>query len=180
MRTPAPETGFEELLRPCYHGAYRFACQLMQNEAEGADLLQDALCHSLERFHTLRQPERFKPWLYRTITNYAHNRRRRAGLFARVELALGLLPQRISRAETAEEEKEAVRKLLDGLPRPQREALVLVELAGETLETLAQVQQVPLGTAKSRLREARRRFLEAWRGLDAPPILDAPIPEVNS
>lgn len=179
MRTD-PAAQFEELLRPCYRGAYRFACQLMQNEAEGADLLQDALCHALERFHTLRQPDRFKPWLYRTLTNYAHNRRRRAGLFARIELALGLLPQRSGRGESAQIEREAVRKLLDGLPRPQREALVLVELAGETLETLAQVQQVPLGTAKSRLREARRKFLEAWHALDTPPILEAPIPEVNS
>lgn len=171
---------FRDLLAPHYAAAFAFACHLAGSRAEGADLLHDALCHALERFDALRDSELFKPWLYRIVANLAHNRRRRARLFGRVQVALGFgLSSAVEGGESSAVEREGVQKVLDLLPRPQREALVLVGIAGETLEMVAEIQGVPLGTAKSRLREARRRFTEAWNDLDAPPILSEPLPEVQ-
>ena len=179
--TPTSAQTFHELLRPHYANAFAFASHLAGSRAEGADLFHDALVHALERFESLRTHDRFKPWLYRIVANLAHNRRRRARLVSQVTTMLGFAAPPSSRSgESLAMEREGVLKVLDTLSRPQREALVLVEIAGETLETVAEIQKVPLGTAKSRLREARRKFSEAWTELDAPPILLSPLPEVNS
>lgn len=50
------------------------------------------------------------------------------------------------------DEREAVREALRSLPDAQREALVLAYWGGLTADEIAQRSQVPLGTAKSRIR----------------------------
>jgi RNA polymerase sigma-70 factor (ECF subfamily) len=59
-------------------------------------------------------------------------------------------------AESAqrEEQRRSVSSLLRGLPDAQREAVVLAYWAGMTADEIARRSQVPLGTAKSRLRLA--------------------------
>ena len=52
------------------------------------------------------------------------------------------------RAATREDVREALRTL----PEPQREALVLAHWGGLTAAEIAEREQVPLGTAKSRIR----------------------------
>jgi len=49
-------------------------------------------------------------------------------------------------------EREAVREALRALPEAQREALVLAYWGGLTADQIAQRSDVPLGTAKSRIR----------------------------
>lgn len=51
--------------------------------------------------------------------------------------------------------RELVRRLLDELPEPQAEALVLHCAAGMTVDELARASGVPLETARSRLRLAK-------------------------
>jgi RNA polymerase sigma-70 factor, ECF subfamily len=48
--------------------------------------------------------------------------------------------------------RETVRDALRRLPEPQREALVLAYWGGLTADQIARHEQVPLGTAKSRIR----------------------------
>src|SRR4051794_4921632 len=48
--------------------------------------------------------------------------------------------------------RESVREALRRLPEPQREALVLAYWGGLTADQIARREQVPLGTAKSRIR----------------------------
>jgi RNA polymerase sigma-70 factor, ECF subfamily len=52
----------------------------------------------------------------------------------------------------------AVRAALDGLPASQREALVLAYWGGLTADEIARHVQVPLGTAKSRIRLGLQRL----------------------
>jgi RNA polymerase sigma-70 factor (ECF subfamily) len=54
--------------------------------------------------------------------------------------------------------RELVRRLLDQLPVPQAEALVLHCVAGLTVEEVAAASSVPVETARSRLRLAKRAF----------------------
>ena len=51
-----------------------------------------------------------------------------------------------------ESESTAVRSALEKLPETQREALVLAYWGGLTADQIARRAQIPLGTAKSRIR----------------------------
>lgn len=57
-------------------------------------------------------------------------------------------------------DREAVREALRGLPEAQREALVLAYWGGLTADQIARRFEVPLGTAKSRIRLGLARLRE--------------------
>ena len=61
------------------------------------------------------------------------------------------------------EEAEAVevRQALDRLPDSQRRALLLAAVAGRTAADIGQIESVPLGTAKARVRKALIRMRDA-------------------
>ncbi len=60
----------------------------------------------------------------------------------------------ITRLEDAERMRAAVR----GLPTPQQRALVLAAYLGRTAEEISRIEQIPLGTAKTRIRAAMLRL----------------------
>jgi len=69
-----------------------------------------------------------------------------------------------SRAAAESEEAALLRAAVEGLPGPQREAVVLRVYAGLTFEQIAEVLGEPLPTVASRYRRALERIREAWRG----------------
>jgi RNA polymerase sigma-70 factor (ECF subfamily) len=60
------------------------------------------------------------------------------------------------------EARTAVRAALERLPIAQREALVLAYWGGMTAEEIARRAQVPLGTAKSRIRLGLARLRDEY------------------
>jgi RNA polymerase sigma factor (sigma-70 family) len=57
-------------------------------------------------------------------------------------------------------EREHVRSALTSLPDEQRRALVLAAYFGRTAGEIAELEAIPLGTAKTRIRMAMRRMRE--------------------
>jgi RNA polymerase sigma-70 factor (ECF subfamily) len=76
----------------------------------------------------------------------------------RVEEAPALAAER-------DEARAAVRSALGRLPSAQREALVLAYWGGMTADEIARRSQVPLGTAKSRIRLGIAKLREECTGL---------------
>jgi RNA polymerase sigma-70 factor (ECF subfamily) len=57
-------------------------------------------------------------------------------------------------------ERERLREAIATLPEDQRRALMLAVYAGRTAREIAQLENVPLGTAKTRIRTAMRKLRE--------------------
>jgi RNA polymerase sigma-70 factor (ECF subfamily) len=57
---------------------------------------------------------------------------------------------------------ETVRRLVEHLPQPFRETLVLREINDLSYQEIAQVAGVPVGTVMSRLARARTMLRSAW------------------
>jgi AcrR family transcriptional regulator len=64
------------------------------------------------------------------------------------------------------QESAAVRDLVDALPAPFREAIVLREFNDMSYREIAEVAGVPLGTVMSRLGRGRALLLAAWQARD--------------
>jgi len=88
----------------------------------------------------------------------------------------GRVDERPAAAAERDDERSQVRDALRRLPAAQREALVLAYWGGLTADQIAQRSQVPLGTAKSRIRLGLAKLREECRDLvdlDAPAALSA-------
>jgi RNA polymerase sigma-70 factor (ECF subfamily) len=72
----------------------------------------------------------------------------------------GRVEDRPEAAAVRSEEGAEVRRALDQLSLPQREALVLAYWGGLTADQIARRSHVPLGTVKSRIRLALTRLSE--------------------
>ncbi len=60
-------------------------------------------------------------------------------------------------------EAQTVRFILNAMPRPFREILVLREIEELSYHQISDITALPIGTVMSRLARARKAFGDAWR-----------------
>ena len=157
---------FLALLQPVYDGLYRFIYALTRNRDKADDLMSETILQAYERFETVRDTQAFFSFML-TIAKRVHKRREwRARLFIfdsdTVEHTFG----GASSPETATD-TELMLDALDRLPAKQREALILFELSGFSIEEICALQGGSLSGVKSRLARGRQK-LAALLGHEEP------------
>ena len=153
-----------ELLGPFHGQAAVTARRLSRNPDDGDDLFQEALLRSFEKLHTLRDEARFRSWFYAVLLSVHRNRSRRhfwrRFLSLETENARGFDPPGVDARDLYEERRGAERasRALAGLPSVQREAVVLFELDGFSIEEIAGLQNSTIAAVKSRLARGREKL----------------------
>jgi RNA polymerase sigma-70 factor (ECF subfamily) len=159
---------FEERLAECGPLAFRVAQGVLRNAADAEDVAQEALLRAYRNFARLREPARFRGWLVRITFRLALDRWRSAKRRERRETEW-LPPEHPATAPTAEElaasrEFQArLERALEELPEKFRSVVLLAGIEGYTLEEVAAMLAIPMGTVKSRLFFARKRLAEKLR-----------------
>jgi DNA-directed RNA polymerase specialized sigma24 family protein len=67
----------------------------------------------------------------------------------------------------AQQDAAAIRRLVEALPSPFREVIVLREMNELSYKEIAAVERVPVGTVMSRLARARAMLRSAWEVAEA-------------
>jgi RNA polymerase sigma-70 factor, ECF subfamily len=173
-RSPRPEAEaatrelFERHLVECGSLAFRVARGVLRNTADAEDVAQEALLRAYRRFRHLREGDRFRAWLVRIAFRLALDRVRSAKRREMRE-AMWARPERTAPLANAEDLAvrsqfaEQLERAVDELPEKLRLVLLLSAMQDHTLEEVASVLGVPLGTVKSRLFLARRKLAEKLR-----------------
>lgn len=150
---------------------YRTALGITHDPEEAADLLQDVFLR-LYRFADRIDPDRpLQPWLYRMTANLAYSRlKRRTRLYKRLrDFAYSLTLESKPAPPKLLEQDEQWRWLeeaLAGVPLHQRIVLVLYYINDLSVGEIADILEIPVGTAKSRLHYGRHA-LKKRLGLNA-------------
>lgn len=161
-------TGDEEALRQLY-ALFRPPLrrylwhQLGGDSAAVEDVLQDTFVAIWRTAGAFRGDAKVATWVYQ-IARYQslHTRRRAARASSQSLLDEDEAEELTNHAPSCEDEvvdRLALAGALSQLSRKHREALELVFLHGFTLEEVALILDVPLGTVKSRVSYARRALL---------------------
>jgi RNA polymerase sigma-70 factor (ECF subfamily) len=155
---------FDALARTVGDRCMAIACRILRDADRAEDAVQAALITAWRELRTLRDPDRFEPWLHRILTNacYAEARRRRRWTAEiRVLPTAGATdPGGILTVNDRDQLERALRRLT----LEQRAVLVFHHYLELSLPEVADRLGVPLGTVKSRLHyavAALRASLEA-------------------
>ena len=159
---------FEERLALCGPLAFRVARGVLRNTADAEDVAQEALLRAYKSFHRLRDHNRFSGWLVRISFRLALDRLRSAKRRERRD-ALWSQPAHLPPPATAEDVAASnqfqghLESALEELPEKLRLVLLLSAMDGYTIEEIAGMLGVPLGTVKSRIFIARKKLAEKLR-----------------
>jgi RNA polymerase sigma factor (sigma-70 family) len=130
---------FERLMRESYRLVYQIAYSVLGNAADAEEVTQDTFLAAYEKIGSLRDPERFRPWVARAGWRLALNRRR-GTTRAMGRHGAWMADRPVSEAPEAEatEREFEVRAQVDLLPEKLKAVVLLIGVdgrAGGTVET---------------------------------------------
>ena len=159
-------SAFDELYRRHKGPLYRFLSRQCRDAAAAEELFQDVWMNLIRARASYTVTARFTTYLYRLAHNRLidYYRRRAPGAllsFDDEDEALEMPAPRQSEPHVAYEARQDASRLLEllaALPDAQREAFVLQQEGGLSIEEIAQATGVAPETAKSRLRYAMAKL----------------------
>ena len=165
-------TRFEAVILPHLDAAYALARWLSRNDAYAADVAQEACLRAFRYFDTYRGGDA-KSWLLRIVrrTCYSWLERNRPAEIVSLE-SWPEIRQELEASgdtETKLQNRSDLRRLdslIEALPAPLREVIVMRELLELDYRTIAEVANLPIGTVMSRLHRARSALRQAWDDKD--------------
>lgn len=157
------KAAFNELMRVHEERVFAICLRMLRDRQTALDATQDtflALYRKADRFHGRAA---FTTWLYRVTVNTCYDSLRRAKRKAAAPLPEGRDPADAHAEDLlrgAELRPDVETALLD-LPPEFRAVVVLVDMEGLALDTVAEMLEVPVGTVKSRVFRGRRMLAAA-------------------
>lgn len=156
------------LLEPIHEQAQATARHLCRCPAEGDDLYQEAVLRAFRKLHTLREESRFRSWFFAVLLSIHRSRSRRS--FWKRFLPLPDAPAEDAGwiGKDGRDEGEAMlgaRRAANALSRlapEQREAIVLHEIEGFTMDEIAAIQGASRAAVKSRVLRGRERLRKIY------------------
>ncbi|MGY0065358.1 RNA polymerase sigma factor [Streptomyces sp. QTS137] len=162
-QTPAPlallpraQAGDEQAMNHLLTGITPYVARLCRSVThdDGADATQEALLAIYRGLRTLREPDAFYGWVRAVTLREAIRTVKRTG-------SEGTCMRVDSGQEVNPLDAVHISDVLERLSLSHRQVLTL-RAYGLTEEEMAQTLSLPVGTVRSRLHRARRRFREAW------------------
>ena len=165
---------FKRLILPHLDGAYNLARYLTRDPVLSDDIVQDAFVRAFRAFGQFRGGSP-RAWLFAIVRNcWRTAQAGPAGVMALVVHESSLSEDQALKIEletdpspSPEEEvirkseAENLRRAIEAMPEPFREAIVLRELEDLSYAEIAEVTGVPVGTVMSRLSRGRSILAEA-------------------
>lgn len=154
---------FDELTIRHMQRAFRVAYRLLGHREDAEDLVQEVFLLVLERIDSFQPGRSFSPWFFRILINRGLNARKSRALRRTDEVpddapALTVAPDR---AAEQLEARERLRAAMDRLPETQQTVVRLFELEGFSGREIAEILELPDGTVRWHLHQARRALRKA-------------------
>lgn len=147
----------DTLIERHYDGIYRFCYYKIGDREAAWDCTQETFLHLLRYIGTYVEQKKFKAYLYRIAGNVCTDYFRKHAVPMVGEEILETIPkedERLSRAELSDQ----VLRALDLLTQAQREVVILHFFYDFKLREIAQIVEIPMSTAKSRLKQGIDRL----------------------
>lgn len=170
---------FELLVRRHSSELHRFVLRFTNSSVAADDVVQEAFLQAYLSAASFDPKRRFKPWLFTIAANKARDWLRRRSRQSAVPLDAQIdghdqsgqtftdllstdIDHRPPELEL-EEQRRAVRRIVEQMPTMLREVLILAYYHRFSYRQIAETLGIPIGTVKSRLHAAIGHFGQAYR-----------------
>jgi RNA polymerase sigma-70 factor, ECF subfamily len=163
------EGALEALIANTEKACFHLALSILKDGDLAKDALQDAYFHVYQKIGQLREMVAFKAWLFRIVTHACHDilRKRKnefeTDLSERDDLLADVSITEPTDPSEVVPKQEVLRATFRDLPEIDRQAIALREVCSLSYEEMSRVLNIPIGTVRSRLAKARKRFIQAYR-----------------
>lgn len=166
---------FEKLIKAHQAYAYNIAYRMVGNEEDAKDASQEALIKVFKSLKNFSGDSAFSTWLYRIVMNTCKDllRKRKTNEISidkGYETDEGQVQIEIedtsSDPVTMYEEKEVritIEDAIDDLPNNYKSVVVLREVQGLSYDEIAEIEDIPVGTVRSRINRGRRILREVLK-----------------
>lgn len=159
---------YELLIRKYQSKLFSTVLHMVKNRELAEDIVQESFLRAFRKLDTLNNRSQFYPWIKRIALNMALNHFEKEKRVLDVEteddessffenIASGESPEELT---LKEEMKRYVRMFVDSLPDRLRVVIILREVEDMSYEEIAEMLNIPLGTVRSRLFNARNIIKE--------------------
>lgn len=144
---------FERLLQTHFGPLERFIKFRMSGTGDAEDMLQEVCLTAYEKYYTLRDHDKFKPWILQIARNKCRNY-----FLAKKPEQIPLDTVEPYLADSLCGPVEVVHDTLNMLSGKERDVLELTYFTGLSQAEIAQKLRIPVGTVKSRMYTAKDHF----------------------
>jgi RNA polymerase sigma-70 factor, ECF subfamily len=145
---------FDALARAVGDRCMAIAVRILRDGDQAEDAVQAALITAWRELRTLRDPDRFEPWLHRILTNECYAEARR-GRRWKADIRLVTMAEPAARQEILTvHDRDQLDRAFRRLTLEQRAVLVFHHYLGLSLADIAERLDIPSGTVKSRIHYA--------------------------
>jgi RNA polymerase sigma-70 factor (ECF subfamily) len=161
---------FAVLVHQVSDSLYAVAHRILRDTGLAEDALQNALVLAWRRLPNLRDADRFEAWIHRILVHACYDEVERSRQWSANVRVLPVdgptTPDETAAVAVRDELERAFRRI----PVDQRAVFVLHHYLGLPLVEIAEILEIPAGTARSRLHYATRGLRSALIG-EAEPTL---------
>jgi len=135
------------------NGMYSVAIGILKNEADADDALQNTLIASYKHLDQLKFAEKFKPWIYKILTNECYriiNNRKYDDNIDEIDCA--------THSKQDYETKETLWSIVNSLELNYRTVIILFYYENMSIKDIANTLNISTDNVKQRLSRARTKL----------------------
>lgn len=152
------QQSFMKLYEPVHVKLNRYVHSIMRNREDAKDIISETVLRAYENFEKIHKPESFLYYMFRIASNAIQSKNRRKKFWTDLDQNYtNNIPDEAGDVIAKTEMKEFYAEL-NKMPAKQKEAIVLFEISGLSLNEIHQIQGGSLSGVKSRIGRGRQHL----------------------
>lgn len=149
---------FTEQIRAHEKSMYAAAYSVLKNDSDIADAVQDAILKAYTHLDSLRDKNKFRPWIMQIVHNTAVEYIRRRHDEIDINTQTEILPDTADPVDT--ETKITVQQAVNRLRQPFRETIVLFYYENCSVKEISKITSQPENTVRVQLLRGRKMLAQ--------------------
>lgn len=147
-------TWFCNNIKSLENGMYRLSYSILKNEADAQDAVQEAIYKSYKNLDNLKEKRKFKPWIYKIVTNTAFETLKKRENYSDIE------QEYIESNQVDIDTNLTLWNIVQNLEQPYRTTITLFYYEDMSIKEISNVTETSTDAIKKQLSRGREKIKE--------------------